>query len=342
MGVTLAELARLVQGRVRGEPGFQVERANSLDRAGPRDIAFVDGARYLNRLAESRAGAVILRDADAAHFSRNAVVVENPQLAFARVCAFLHPAPAPTPGLHSSAIVDPSARVAATATVGPATVIGPGAAIGDGVWVGPGCVIGSNATIGEGTRLVARVAVQNDCVIGRHCLLHPGAVIGADGFGFAKDGGRWIKQPQLGRVVIGDDVEIGANTAIDRGTFGDTVIGNGVKLDNLIHIAHNVRIGDDTAIAACVGIAGSTVVGKRCTIAGQAGIIEHVEIADDVHITAASVVTTSLTQPGVYSSSLRAEPAAQWRRNMARLHRLDELARRLRRLEQQLQRLTKE
>ncbi len=342
MGITLAELARLVQGRVRGESGFMVERANSLERAGPRDIAFVAGAYYLNRLAESRAGAVILAEADAMRFSRNAVVVENPQLAFARVCAYLHPSVAPKPGAHHSAVLDPSARIAASATVGPMTVVGAGAVIGDSAWIGPGCVIGSNAVIGERTRLVARVVVQNDCVIGCDCLLHPGAAIGVDGFGFARDGSRWIKQPQLGRVVVGDNVEIGANTAIDRGTFGDTVIGNGVKLDNLIHIAHNVRIGDDTAIAACVGIAGSTVIGKRCTIAGQAGIIDHVEIADDVHITGASVVTNSLTQPGVYSSSLRAEPAARWRRNIARLYQLDELARRLRRLERRLQQLTKE
>ena len=342
MGVTLAELAHLVQGRVRGEPGFVVERANSLEGAGPRDIAFVASARYLNRLAETRAGAVILTEAYAAHFSGNAVIVENPQLAFARVCSYLHPTAAPTPGVHPSAVLEPSARVAASATIGPMTVVGSGAIIGDGAWIGPGCVIGSKAVIGEHTRLVARVVVQNDCVIGRDCLLHPGVAVGVDGFGFARDGSRWIKQPQLGRVVVGNHVEIGANTTIDRGTFGDSVIGDGVKLDNLIHIAHNVRIGDDTAIAACVGIAGSTVIGKRCTIAGQVGIIEHVNITDDVHITVTSVVTNSLTQPGVYSSSLRAEPAAQWRRNIARLYQLDELARRLRRLEQQLQELAKE
>jgi UDP-3-O-[3-hydroxymyristoyl] glucosamine N-acyltransferase len=180
-------------------------------------------------------------------------------------------------------------------------------------------------------------------VLGRDCLVHPGAVIGADGFGYAKDGERWVKQPQLGRVTIGDEVEIGANTTIDRGALGDTIVGHGVKLDNLIQIAHNVRIGDHTAIAACVGIAGSAVIGRRCTIGGQTGIAGHIEIADDVHVTACSLVTVSITEPGsVYSSAIKAVPAAQWRRNAARLYQLDELARRLRRLEENFRQPAKE
>ncbi len=342
MGVTLAELARLVQGTVRGESGFVVERANSLECAGPQDISFATGARYLDRLADTHAGVVILTELDAARFSRHVLMVNNPALAFARVCAHLHPPLTPVAGVHSSAVVDPSARIAATATIAPTAVVGPGTAIGERVSIGPGCVVGRNCVIGEHTRLIARVVVQDDCVIGRNGLLHAGAVIGSDGFGFARDGSRWIKQPQLGRVVVGNDVEVGANTTIDRGTMGDTLIGDGVKLDNLVHIAHNVRIGDDTAIAAGVGIAGSTVIGKRCTIAGQAGIIEHLQIVDDVHITATSLVTNSITQSGVYSSNLKAEPVAQWRRNVARLNQLDKLTRRLRQMEQQLQRLTKE
>ncbi len=342
MGTTLTELARLVQGSVRGEAGFLVEQANSLDRAGPRDITFVANARYLDDLNGTRAGAVILTEADATHFSGNALIVANPQLAFARVCAHLHPLSMPPPGVHPSAVVDARAQVAPSAIVGPGAVVGPDAMIGAGVWIGPGCIIGSQVVIGERSRLMAHVVVHDACIVGRDCLLQPGAVIGADGFGFARDGSRWIKQPQFGRVVIGDEAEVGANTTIDRGTFGDTVIGDRVKLDNLIHIAHNVRIGEDTAIAACVGIAGSTVVGKRCTIAGQAGIIGHVEIADDVHITAASAVMSSLTEAGVYSSGIRAEPAADWRRNVVRLQQLDELARRLKKLEQTIQRLSKE
>jgi len=339
MGITLAELARLVQAEVRGEYGFVIERANSLELAGPRDIAFVAGQRYLSDLAATRAGAVILKPSEAAHFPGNVLIAGNPHLAFARICAHLHPEPMPQAGIHVSAIVEASARVAGTAIVGPGAVIGADSVIEAGAWIGAGCVVGRGVIVGERSRLVARVVVGDGCVVGRDCLLQPGAVIGADGFGFARDGSRWIRQPQLGRVTIGDDVEIGANTTVDRGTFGDTTIGDRVKLDNLIHIAHNVRIGEDTAIAACVGIAGSTVIGKRCTIAGQAGIIGHVEIADDVHITAATAVMGSLTEAGVYSSGIRAEPAADWRRNVARLHRLDELARRVRKLEQAVQRL---
>lgn len=342
MGVTLAELAQLVQGQVRGDPGFVVERANSLDRAGANEISFVVDARHVKGAAETRAGALVVT-ADLAHqFSVNVVVTANPALAFARICARLHPAQSTAPGIHSAAVVHSTARVAASAVVGASASIETDAVIGEQVYIGPGCVIGRGAIIGDGSRLIANVTVLDSCVVGRNCLLHPGAVIGADGFGFARDGSRWVKQPQLGRVVIGDDAEIGANSTVDRGTFGDTVIGNGVKLDNLVHIAHNVRIGDDTAIAAMVGIAGSTVIGKRCTIAGQAGIIDHAEIADDVHITATSLVAESITQAGVYSSSLKAEPAAQWRRNAVRFGQLDELARRLYRLEKQLKATSKE
>ncbi len=342
MSITLTELARLVQGRVRGEPGFVVTRANSLDRAGPQDITYVAGGRHLPQLADTRAGAVLLTETDAAQFSGNVIIVSNPHLAFARICDHLHPLSIPATGVHPSAVVATDARIAPTAVIGPMAVIESGAVIAAGTWVGPGCIVGRNVAIGEQTRLIARVVVHDDCIIGRDCLLQAGAVIGAEGFGFARDGSHWIKQPQLGRVVIGDRVEVGANTTIDRGTFDDTVIDSGVKLDNLIHIAHNVRIGEDTAIAACVGIAGSSTIGKRCTIAGQAGIIGHVEIADDVHITAATAVMSPLTESGVYSSGIRAESAPTWRRNEVRLHQLDELARRLRRLEQQLQRLVKE
>ena len=186
------------------------------------------------------------------------------------------------------------------------------------------------------------MVVAHDCRLGRRCLVQAGAVIGTDGFGFARDGERWQKVPQLGGVVIGDDVEVGANTTIDRGALDDTIIGNGVKLDNQVHIAHNVRIGDHTAIAACVGIAGSTTIGARCTFGGHIGIIDHLAIADDVHVTAGSLVTSSITHAGTYSSSLKAQPVEEWRRNAARLHHLDELARRVRDLETMLKKFTQE
>lgn len=336
MAVTLAELAQRFRGRVQGNPDIAVERAATLESAGPRDIAYVSGRKYAALLSGTAAGAVIMTEADAHSYAGTALIVDNPHLCFARVAMLLHPPRAFKPGVHDSAVVEPTARVAATAWVGPHAAIGRNAVIGDGVCIEAGCVVGDDVTIGARTRLMARVTVDDRCVIGEDCLLHSGVVVGSDGFGYARDGARWEKVPQLGRVVIGNDVEIGANTTIDRGAMNDTVISDGVKLDNLIQIAHNVRIGENTAIAAFVGIAGSAVIGRRCTIGGQSGINGHTEIADDVHITACSLVSSSISKPGVYSSSLKAEPAEKWRRNAARLHHLDEMARRLIELEKKL------
>lgn len=342
MAVTLAELARRVHGTVRGQQGAAIERVAPLAGAGPQDIAFLADRKYQKLLAETKAGAVILREADIGDYAGNALVVANPHLAFAQVAAILHPAPASVVGVHASALVVPGAQVSPTVSVGPLAVIDEEAVLGEHAQVGPGCYVGRGAIIGAGTRLVANVYIGDGCVVGRDCVLHPGAVIGADGFGFAKDGERWHKVPQLGRAVLGDEVEVGANTTIDRGALADTVIGNGVKLDNLVHVAHNVRIGDNTAIAAQVGIAGSTTVGQRCTIGGQAGIVDHLTIVDDVHITAGTLVTGSIDKPGVYSASLKAQPVEAWRRNAARLRHLDELARRVQALEATLEKKSKE
>ncbi len=337
MTVTLAELARRFQGKARGNADTLIEGVAALQTAGPRDIAYMSDRKYLSQLAVTKAGAVILTEADATNYPGPALVVANPHLCFAQVAQLFHAFPVFKPGVHPTAVVSPAAKLASSAWVGPNSVIEAGVSIGEGVYIGPGCHVGANATIGAKTRLAANVVIGERCVTGDNCLFHPGAVIGSDGFGFAKDGDRWQKVPQIGRVQIGNEVEVGANTTIDRGALDDTVISDGVKLDNLIQIAHNVRIGENTAIAACVGIAGSTVIGRRCTIGGQAGVTGHLEIADDVHITAGSLVTSSIAQPGVYSASLKAEPAEKWRRNAARLHHLDELARRLAGLEEKLQ-----
>ncbi len=337
MAVTLAELARRFQGRVRGNPDLVIERAASLESAGPHDIAYLSDKKYLPRLSSTAAGAVILAEPDASHYAGSSLIVDDPHLCFARVAQLLHPPLPFRPGKHATAVISPESRIAATAWIGPHSVVESGAEIMDDVYVGPGCFVGSRTTVGARSRLVGHVAICDRCVVGEDCLLHPGAVIGSDGFGFARDGEQWQKVPQLGRVVIGNAVEVGANTTIDRGALNDTVIGNGVKLDNQIQIAHNVRIGDNTAIAACVGIAGSTSIGKRCTLGGQAGVIGHLEIADDVHITAGSLVTSSIRQAGAYSASLKAVPAEKWRRNAARLHQLDEMSRRLKLLEEKLQ-----
>ena len=336
MTFTLAELARRFQGKVRGNPELKIERVAALDDAGPHDIAYVSDRKYLPQLTRTAAGAVILTEADANGFNGTALIVENPHLCFARAAALLHAVPAFQPGVHATAVVAAGAKVAATAYIGPHAVIETGVTIADGAYIGPGCIVGAGVVVGAHSRLVAQVFVGARCVIGESCLFQPGAVIGADGFGYARDGERWHKVPQLGRVVIGNEVEVGANTTIDRGSLNDTVIGDGVKLDNLIQIAHNVQIGENTAIAALAGIAGSATVGKRCTIGGQAGINGHIEIVDDVHITATSLVSSSIAKPGVYSASLKAEPAEKWRRNAARLRHLDDMARRLSDLEKKL------
>ena len=288
----------------------------------------------MGEFERTAAGAVILTESDASRYTGTSLIVDDPHLCFARAAQWLHPLPVFRPGTHPTAVIGPASRIATTAWIGPYSVVEDGVEIGEGAYVGPGCFIGNHVTIGARPRLVAHVTIGDRCAIGEDCLLHSGAVIGSDGFGYARDGEQWQKVPQLGRVVMGNSVEIGANTTIDRGALNDTVIGSGVKLDNQIQIAHNVHIGDNTAIAACVGIAGSTRIGKRCTIGGQAGITGHLEIADDVHITAGSLVTSSIKQAGASSSSLKAEPAEKWRRNAARLHHLDEMARRLSKLEE--------
>jgi len=334
MGATLAELARRCHGELRGDPDLLVERVATLEAAGPRDIAFIAGKKYQAQLASTRAGAVVLDPTDAGQFSGNALLSENPRLCFTRIAAILHPPLRPPAGRHASAVVDTSAVVAADAAIGPHAVIEAGARIGGGVVIGAGCHVGAGAVVGAGTWLHAHVAVGAHCVLGERCIVHPGAVIGSDGFGYARDGVRWEKTPQIGRVVIGDDVEIGANTTIDRGALDDTVIERGVKLDNLIQIAHNVHIGEDTAIAACVGIAGSTRIGRRCTLAGQVGVVGHIEIADDVHITGAAVVSHTIREPGTYSSGTPLETYQSWLKNAVRMRQLDDMARRLKKLEQ--------
>lgn len=336
MAVTLAELAERFHCELRGDTGVEIDGAASLASAGPRCIAFVSNPAYLSQLTHTEAGAVVLCAADAEGYAGNALITNNPHLCFARILAYLHPEPRHTPGVHASALVDAGARLAASVTVAALTVIESGATLGERVYIGPGCHIGNEVHIGDDSRLLGRVTVLAGCHIGKRTVIQPGVVIGSDGFGFARDGVRWVKVRQLGRVIIGDDVEIGANTTIDRGAMDDTIIGDGVKLDNLIQIAHNVQIGEHSVLAACVGVAGSAKIGKRCAIGGQTGIVGHLEITDDVQIAATSLVTRSISTPGMYSSSIPAEPAELWRKNVARLHQLDRVVRRLMKLERKI------
>ena len=342
MTVTLTQLAQRFKGKVQGNGDLVIEDVAPLDKAGPHHIAFLSGRKYYKHLAGTRAGAVILTPADAVVYSGTALLVENPHACFARVVRLLHPLPSIAPGIHPTAVIACTAEVASSAWIGPHSVVEEGAVIGEGTHVGPGCFIGETTVIGDRCRIYANVVINRDCVIGNDCILHPGAVIGSDGFGYARDGVDWIKVPQLGRVILGDRVEIGANTTVDRGALADTEIGDGVKLDNLIQIAHNVKIGEHTAMAALTGVAGNAVIGKRCTVGGRAGILGHLEVSDDVHVAATSLVTATIPRSGSYSSALKAEPAERWRKSVARLNQLDGIARRLRALERKLEKLAGE
>lgn len=340
MGMTLAEIAEACHATLRGEPGYVIDRVAALEVAGPRDLAFVVDGKYLQRLASVRAGVVVLRAADADRFSGNVLVSSNPRLCFTRAAELLHPAEEPVSGIHPSAVIAPDAQIGPGTEIGAHAVVEAGVVLGARIAIGAGVYVGRRAVLGDDCRIYPHATITENCILGQRCIVHPGAVIGSDGFGYAQDGARWVKTPQLGRVVIGDDVEIGANTTIDRGALGDTIIGRGVKLDNLIQIAHNVEIGDDTAIAACVGVAGSTRIGKRCTIAGQAGIVGHIEISDDVHVTGATVVSHTIREPGTYSSGAPLETYQSWLRNAVRMRQLDDMARRLKRLEQKIAELS--
>jgi len=333
---TLAELASRLGARVVGDADCVVSKVARLGDAGEGDITFLANPRLRRQLPEVKASAVILSERDLDHLHTNGLVVTNPHAAYARVAGWLYPAPAIEPGVHPSAVVHQHSQVHPQARIGPQCVVEDGAVIGAGCDIGPGSVIGAGAEIGADTRLCANVTVSHHCDIGERVILHPGVVIGADGFGLANDQGCWLKVPQVGRVVIGDDVEIGANTTVDRGALEDTVIGEGVKLDNLIQIGHNVRIGAHTAVAACTAIAGSARIGSHCAIGGAVGIVGHIEIADNVTITGMSHVAKSITEPGVFSSGTPLEPNAKWHRNYVRMKQLDDMARRLAELETRL------
>jgi UDP-3-O-[3-hydroxymyristoyl] glucosamine N-acyltransferase len=270
---------------------------------------------------------VSAQDADACPVP--CLVAKSPYVAFAKIAALFEPSAATVPGVHASAVVDPDATVDPGAQVGPFTSIGARSHVAAGAVLGPGCVVGEDCVVGPGSVLVARVTLVARVRLGARVRVHPGAVLGADGFGLAMDGGHWIKVPQLGGVVVGDDCEIGANTCIDRGAIEDTVLEEDVRLDNLIQVGHNVRIGAHSALAGCVAIAGSARIGRYCLVGGGAGIAGHLEICDRVTITAMSLVTQSITRPGEYSSGMPVQESRLWRRNGARFRQLDQLARKI-------------
>jgi UDP-3-O-[3-hydroxymyristoyl] glucosamine N-acyltransferase len=339
---TLGQLAEELGLRVEGDASHVIHRIATLAKADVDSISFLADSRYRKYLQGNKAGAVILRETDRPHFAGNALISDNPYLSYARLSALFTPVHGDEPLLHERAVIHPDAVLGSNVRIGANAVIAKGVQLADNVIIGPGSVIGEGSEVGKGSLIHANVSIYHDCHIGERAVIHSGAVIGSDGFGFANEKGEWVKIHQLGRVIIGNDVEIGANTSIDRGAIEDTVIGNGVKLDNQIQIAHNVSVGNHTAMAGCVGVAGSADIGANCAIGGGVGILGHLKIVDGVTITAMSLVPGSIKESGVYSAGTPLEPKAQWQKNYIRFKQLDDMARRIKTLEKALAEKTKE
>ncbi|MGY4829344.1 UDP-3-O-(3-hydroxymyristoyl)glucosamine N-acyltransferase [Sphaerotilaceae bacterium SBD11-9] len=334
---TLGEIAAHLGGELIGDPAFRINRISPLDSATPSSISFLSNPRFASQLATTAAACVIvgpaLRDAAAARGA--ALVVPDAYLGFARLTQWwaVRVRPAPAAGIHPTAVIDPSALLAAQVSIGPFAVIEAGASIGEGAVIGAHCVVGNGSSVGRATRFAPRVTLAHGCRIGDRGIVHSGVVIGADGFGFAASSEGAVKIEQLGGVRIGHDVEIGANTCIDRGALDDTVLDDGVKIDNLVQIGHNVRIGKHSAVAGCAGIAGSSVIGSRCIIGGAAMVMGHLTLVDGVVISAGSAVTRSILKPGTYTGFFPIDDNASWEKNAATLRGLHAMRERLRALE---------
>lgn len=336
----LGQLAEFLGATLRGDAEKAITGLATLQEAGPAQLSFLANPQYRKYLPDSKAGAVLLKAADAEGYAGDALVVADPYLAYARISHLFDPKPKAVAGVHPTAVVAADAQVDPSASIGAFAVIESGACIGPAVSVGAHCFIGARSVVGEGGWLAPKVTLYHDVRIGKRVVIQSGAVLGGEGFGFANEKGVWQKIAQIGGVTLGDDVEVGVNTAIDRGALADTVIGNGVKLDNQIQIAHNVQVGDNTAMAACVGISGSTKIGANCMLAGGVGLVGHIEICDGVFVTGMTMVTRSITEPGAYSSGTAMQPAAEWRKSAARIRQLDDMSRRLQQVEKRVQAVT--
>ncbi len=321
--ISLGELAVRFGLELRGEPELKIRRVATLSRAEQGSLSFLADSRHRRDLLATHASAVLVTAEDEADCPVAALIAPNPRVSFAQIVAALHPEIQASPGIDARAAIAPSVRIPISATIGALAVIEDDVEIGERVVIGPGCIVQRGVSIGADTELAARVTLYPRVHIGQRCLLHAGVVIGSDGFGFTPQAGAWLKVPQVGGVRVGDDVEIGANTTIDCGTIDDTVVEDGVKLDNQIHIGHNCVIGAHTAIAGCTGISGSSIIGKRCLIGGGVGIAGHLSITDDVTLTGYTLVTTSIKEPGSYSSGMPSVETKKWRRMVAHLRRLD-------------------
>jgi len=341
VNVRLADLAKQINADVVGDADCKITSVAALTKAAPGDITFLTDKKYRKYLSTTKASAVIIHPTDLPLCNKPAIVTENVAVAFALIAAYLHPISKAVPGVHSTAVIGLNCSIADTATIHANCVIGDNVTLGNEVEVAAGCVIEFGCKIGDNTVIHANAVINHDVIIGREVIIHPGAIIGSDGFGMANQDGKWIKVPQLGTVVIGDRVDIGANTTIDRGAIEDTVIGIGVKLDNQIQVAHNTQIGEHTAIAGCTGIAGSTIIGKHCAIGGMVAITGHLQIADYVQVTANSMIVNSIKESGLYSSGMPIQKNRDWHRVSARLKNLDDLAKRVKQLEKQLELIRK-
>jgi UDP-3-O-[3-hydroxymyristoyl] glucosamine N-acyltransferase len=341
MAMSLGDIAGRFGCELRGDPGIVVHHVATLRGADNRAIAFLANAVYRSQLENTKAAAVIVAPDDVEACPTAALITPNPYLLYAHVAAELHPPELFQPGISPAATIATGSDVPDSCHLAPGVVIEEGVTLGERVYIGANSVIGRGSEVGDDTSVMAGVIIYPGVRIGRRCILHGGAVIGADGFGIARDEtGAWVKVPQLGGVLIGDDVDIGANTAIDRGAIEDTMIGNGVRLDNLIQVGHNVSIGENTAVAGLTGIAGSATIGARCIIGGHAGIAGHIEVVDDVVVTGGTPVLSSLRKPGYYGGvATSADDIRKWRKNAARFSQLDDMARRLRRLEKRIEKL---
>jgi len=340
--LSLGEIADLIGAECHGDSSITVNSVADIQKAGPGQLSFITDVNYLKFLKSSAASAIITSRKIISAHSGNLLLMDNPYLGYARAAQIFDTTPEILAGIHPSADIADDVCIPSSASIAAQVVIDSGCNIGENVSIGAGCYLGKNVTIGDESRLFSGVNIYHGVMIGKRAVLHSGCIIGSDGFGFANDSGQWIKIPQLGSVIIGDDFEAGANTTIDRGALNNTVIGKGVKLDNLVHIAHNVQIGDATAMAATTGVAGGTTIGKGCTLAGRVSVIGHLEICDNVHLTVSTLLTRSITEPGIYSSGDIAQSNKEWKRKTARMRQLDELFNKVRQLEKELKILKQE
>ena len=336
MVYTVDELAHEIDVEVIGDGKNEITHVAELDQSDRGALSFAVSSQYIEKLKTTKATAVIVAPDLVQHCDTVKLVSKNPYLSFARAAQLLYPQESFTPGIHPSAVINAGCEIPDDVYIGPNVVISAECKIGHNVYIGANCVITAPSTIGADTRFLTKVTVVGPTIIGARAVVHPGVVLGSDGFGLANDNGVWEKIPQLGRLIIGDDVEIGANTTIDRGALQDTVIEDGVKLDNQIQVAHNVKIGAHTAVAGCAGIAGSAVIGKHCAIGGGAGIQGHIDITDGVQVTGMTKISQSITKPGIYTSGTAAQDNKQWIRNAMRFKELDKIVKKLAVLEKEL------